>query len=350
MFALIRRNRHPTRLRHLVKALYKSVPPRSPVAGRMPSHHILCAGTYSPVFARLAAESALAACPPELRADFRLFIHVDGVAGRARTELMSWLSEIPGVELTYGLFGILSRDRIPGKWHQVMINDIVEEFSDEPHLVFLDADFFLLDRAWFDLLSAHLGESVYSVSVGTRSFARFKLGEVEHQAIKTQLFSVNTSLHRRLNLQRSSQDQSAFDSLEKEFPDIHFVIERPDSMISASLRAQALGYRVVNVLDQVAHCHVGGFSHLAYNKFHDYDKPERRVIIVDLVGRARLLSAVLRFFDGCGWGRFVDEKYRANEARMRSFIQSHHTLLELSKTTPPTSNEQAFHELVRRRS
>ncbi|MGL5631140.1 MAG: hypothetical protein ACRDD3_02170, partial [Azovibrio sp.] len=123
MLPWMRKRKSPSFLRHLAQACYRQPLELPLVMGNLPSHHILCAGTYSPVFARLAAESALASCPPELRGELRLFIHVDGVAGRVRADLMDWLREIPGVTLSYGMFGILPGDRIPGKWHQVMLND-----------------------------------------------------------------------------------------------------------------------------------------------------------------------------------------------------------------------------------
>lgn len=44
------------------------------------------------------------------------------------------------MEVTYGMFGILPFDRIPGKWHQVMVNDVVARFQGEKHLAFIDAD------------------------------------------------------------------------------------------------------------------------------------------------------------------------------------------------------------------
>lgn len=350
MLYLIRKNSRPTALRRLVSAIYRDVPPALPVSGVLPSHHILCGGTYSPVFARLAAESALAACPPELRSSFRLFIHMDGIHSGKRAEYRAWLREIEGVEITYGRFGILSRDRIPGKWHQVMVNDIVRDFSAEPHVAFIDADLFLIGPGWFDAVRSRLGDSVFSLTVGQRPFASFAKAGREYQAIRTQLFTVNTSLYRQMNTQRYSKDRRALRSLQQEFPDLKFAVERPDSMITPSLRAQALGHRVTDVRDEVECCHVGGFSHLGSNKFHDFELPQRRKTISGLLGQARLLSTVLKFFDEQGWGKFVDQDYRINEQRMRSFIESHATLRQLSNELPQTTHEKVFAKIVAARS
>lgn len=346
MFALIRKNKRPTALRHLVSALYRDMPVGAPVVGALPSHHILCAGTYSPVFARLAAESALAACPAELRPDFRLFIHVDGIRAGRRADYCAWLKEIPGVEVTYGRFGILSRDRIPGKWHQVMINDIVRDFSTEKNVAFIDADLFMAGHGWFEALQRNLAERVFSVTVGLRPFARFERGGEVFQSIRTQLFTVNTALYRQLNTQRCNKDARAVHGLRTEYPDLHFSIERPDTMIVSSLRAQAQGLAVIDVRDQVRCCHVGGFSHMGYNKFHDFERPDRRQTVTGLLGQARLLSSVLEFFDRQGWGRFVDQGYRLNEQRMRAFIASHAMLQQWSGEIPPTAHEQVFAGIV----
>ncbi len=346
MFSLIRKNARPTALRHLVSAVYRDVPPALPVSGVLPSHHILCGGTYSPVFARLAAESAVAACPPEFRSSLRLFIHMDGIRSGKRGEYREWLGEINGIEITYGRFGILSRDRIPGKWHQVMINDIVRDFAAEPHVAFIDADLFMVGPGWFNAVRSMLGDSVFSLTVGQRPFASFTTAGREYQAIRTQMFTVNTSLYRQLNTQRCNKDRRALRSLWLEFPGLGFAVERPDTMIVPSLRAQALGHTVIDVREDVEHCHVGGFSHLGLNKFHDFECPERRKTISGLVGQARLLSAVLEFFDEQGWGRFVDQDYRVNEHRMRAFIETHATLRQLSYELPPTKHEQAFAKIV----
>ncbi|HSG22539.1 MAG TPA: hypothetical protein VLA64_06215, partial [Azonexus sp.] len=213
MYSLIRRNKRPTALRHLVSALTRDVVSCAKSPTVLPSHHILCAGTYTPVFARLAAESALAACPQHLRRDFRVYVHVDGVAGKVRADLMAWLGEVPGVELTHGLFGILSQDRIPGKWHQVMINDVVKAFRAEPHIAFVDADLFLVDDGWWKAHLPLLSDTLFSVTLGKRSYAKGVRGEQEFAAGKTQLFTVNTRLYQEINRQRFTKDRAAIAGL-----------------------------------------------------------------------------------------------------------------------------------------
>lgn len=346
MLGMMRRNRRPTVLRHLVSALHRDVPPRQPQKSRLPSHHILCAGTYSPVFARLAAEAALAACPPELRRDFRLFIHVDGVASRVRGDLMAWLREIPGVELTYGLFGILSQDRIPGKWHQVMINDIVREFRDEPHLAFIDADLFLVDDAWWNALSGQLADDLYALTVGLRKNSTLTLGSSTFSAIRTNLFSLNTRLHSQLNEQRFNKDGRAAAHLRTEFPNGHLELGNIDTMIGGSLRAQAHGFRVIDVQEQVRHCHIGGFSHLKASKFKDFSNPARLQSIQGLLSQARFLPKVIDYFDHRGWSRLVDAPYRHDVAAMLQYIDSIPELRTLKEALPISAREQIFEEVT----
>lgn len=346
MLGLIRRNRRPTALRHVVSALSRDTSTIVPQKRSAPSHHILCAGTYTPTFARLAAESALAACPAPLRSDFKLYIHVDGVASCVRANLMSWLREVPGVAVTYGLFGILSRDRIPGKWHQVMINDVCREFRSEGHIAFIDADLFVTNGNWWEQCRTHLADDVYSLTVGLRGNSTMELNGHRYTAIRTNLFSLNAELHERLNRQRYNKDQIAVERLQKEFPEARLRLGNIDTMIGSSLRAQAHGYRVIDVAEHVPHCHIGGFSHLKAAKFEDFKKPERRASIEGLLGQARLLPRVIAYFDERGWGGRVDGSYRENVAHMLAFINSHEVLRQLMAELPKTAREQAFEQVT----
>ncbi|MGB0127718.1 MAG: hypothetical protein WBP72_08775 [Rhodocyclaceae bacterium] len=346
MYGLIRRNRRPTLLRRLVSAAQKDLPPA--VAAEpttLPSHHIFCAGTYTPVFARLAAETALAACPTELRPDFRLFIHVDGVASDQRADLLAWLREIPGAEVTYGLFGILSHDRIPGKWHQVMINDVVRQFRQEAHLAFIDADLFIDGRAWWDVGRETLAPDVYSISAGIRGNRHLDIDGRTFFPIKTNLFTLNTGLHLSLNEQRFNKDARALRRLGREFPAAALVAPNVDTLIAGSLRAQAHGLRVIDVDDRVDYCHVGGFSHLRINKFHGFDAPQNRATIEAWISRLRLLSRVLDLFLTRGWERFIDRDYRKNIAEARTFVAATPLLQELTETVEPTRHERVFERL-----
>lgn len=346
MYALMRRNRRPGPLRHLVGALQRQAPADLGTAvGRLPSHHIFCAGTYTPVFARLAAEAALAACPAELRGDFRLFIHVDGVASRVRPELLAWLREIPGVEVTYGLFGILSRDRIPGKWHQVMINDVVRLFRREPHLAFVDADLFVAGEAWWRLCQTELNDGVYALSAGIRNNRHLDVDGRRLFPIKTNLFTLNTAAHLALNEQRFNKDARALTRLAREFPAATLAAPNVDTLIAGSLRAQARGLAVIDVDDRVDYCHVGGFSHLRINKFQGFDAPENRPVIEAWLVRLRLLGRVLDLFLARGWAPFIDAGYRRNVEEARAFVAAQPLLRQWIEALPPTRHEGVFDRL-----
>jgi len=346
MFGLIRRNRRPTVLRRLVSALQREAPDDlGKTRTRLPSHHIFCAGTYTPVFARLAAEAAIRACPAEFLADFRLFIHVDGVAGRVRANLMAWLRELAGVEVTYGLFGILAQDRIPGKWHQVMINDVVREFCNEPHLAFIDADLFLDGQAWWRDCLIHLDEQTFALSAGLRKNRCMTLDGKSFFPIKTNLFTLNSALHRQLNQQRFNKDAQALTRLRNEYPHASLVAPNIDTMIAASLRAQAHGFRVVDIDDRLAYCHVGGFSHLSTNKFYGFDAPENRPTIEAWLVRLHLLSRVLEHFLVQGWEEFIDKDYRDKIKKAQAFVASNPFLDGLMRTLASNRHEQVFEQL-----
>lgn len=346
MRGLIRRNRAPTPLRHLVSLLQRELPPLSgaPIPVQPPSHHIFSAGTYTPVFARLAAETALKACPEELRRDFRLYIHVDGVAASVRPDLMAWLREIPGVEVTYGLFGILPFDRIPGKWHQVMVNDVVRHFRQEKHLAFIDADLFVQDATWWNLCRQHLNDDLYALTVGLRPKSTLLLDERHYVAMRTNLFTLNTRLHLELNQQRYTKDERALAWLAKEFPSGKLDVNAMDSLIGGSLRAQAHGYQVLDV--EVPHCHIGGFSHLKAGKFKDYQNPERQASIRGLLGQARFLPKVIAYFDRRGWANFVEPGYRRDVGEMLAYIDSIGPLREMMQGLSLTPREAMFDTIV----
>jgi hypothetical protein len=351
MFALIRRNRRPTVLRRLLSAVQRDAPDDlGRTVSRLPSHHILCAGTYTPVFARLAAEAAIRACPAQLRPDFRLFIHVDGVAGRSRANLMAWLREVPGVEVTYGLFGILAQDRIPGKWHQLMINDLVREFSNEPHLAFVDADLFVSGQAWWNDCLSRLGDDVFALSAGLRENRCMSIDGRSFFPIKTNLFTLNTAAHGELNQQRFSKDARALALLRKEYPRSSLVAPNIDSMIAVSLRAQARGLQVIDIDERIDYCHVGGFSHLSTNKFLGFEAPENRPVIEAWLVRLRLLTRVLNHFLAQGWGIFVDRDYRGKIEQAQAFVAANPFLDGLMRTVATNRHEQVFEQLFPRSS
>lgn len=350
----MRKNRAPTPLRYVFQWLFRQdlpLPDNSLPQCKLPSHHILCAGTYSPVFARLAAESAMASCPESLRPYLRIYIHVDGVKASQRADLMSWLGEIPGVELTYGLFGIYSGDYIPGKWHQVMVNDVVGNFSSEEHIAFLDADLFLVDSSWWDICQTELqggadSGDIYSLSVGLRKNHAISLDQKKFSSIRTNLFTLNTRLHKELNQQRYSKDERAGRRLSQEFPSAELTLGTMDSMVCGSLRAQAHGYRVIDVENYVPHCHIGGFSHLKASKFANYQSEARRPFIAGLLGQARFLPRVIQYFDERGWSARVEGEYRLRVNEMLHYLHSVPELDSWMNSLPVTSREEIFERVI----
>jgi hypothetical protein len=339
---ILRKIRRPTALRHLVRRLYgqKEAVPLN--LGSFPSQHIICAGAYSPVFARLAAESALAACPAELRPDFKLYVHVDGVSMDKRRELVAWLREVPGLEITEGLFGITSRDKIPGKWHQTTINDVVKVFSNEKHLGFIDADLFLSGTSWFDLCSNHLVDDLYGLCAALRP-SSMTLDGRDFYGMTTSLFTVNTAAHLALNQQRFNKDMRAIDMLREEFPAANIAIKPAmDTMIGGSLRAQAHGLRVEDIDPDVEYCHVGGFSHLRADKFSDQGS---EYSVDTWLARFRVMVRVLALFDKRGWEKYVETGYRHNIDTAMARIKGDADLSRRFESAVPSRDELVFNKL-----
>jgi hypothetical protein len=250
------------------------------------------------------------------------------------------------VEVTYGMFGILPFDRIPGKWHQVMVNDVVARFQGEKHLAFIDADLFVQDDRWWQQCRQHLADDVYALTVGLRPKSTLTLGEQHYVAMKTNLFTLNTQAHLELNRQRYTKDNRAMELLRREFPKGQLNVNAVDSLIGGSLRAQAHGYKVLDVEAEVPHCHIGGFSHLKAGKFKDYQNPERKDSVRGLLGQARFLPKVIAYFDHRGWGSYVEAGYRRDVGQMLAYIDSIAPLREMMLSLPMTPRETMFETIV----
>jgi len=312
----------------------------------LPSHHILCAGPYTVPFARLAAESALASCPAELRSQLSMYIHVDAVAKPLRQKVVTWLGEIPGVRVTYGLFGIRPGDRIPGKWHQTMVNDVVDFCAHEEHIAFIDADLFIDGPAWWDVVSRAQAADVYAFSVGMRDTRTLVHAGRVFSAIKTNLFALNTELHRRFNPQRFTKDFAAQDRLLRQLPGGRLDIGRGiDSMVLGSLAAQAHGYRVVDLDGQIPHCHVGGFSHIKPEKFSGKGGISQEETDIWLC-RVRLINRVIDYMRQRDWLGYLDPEHLAIVAETSALVDASAALRDRLPQLPMTSHETAFENVL----
>lgn len=318
----------------------------APAVAGMPSHHILCAGPYTVPFARLAAESAIASCPPELRSRLVLYIHVDAVAEPLRTKVIEWLGEIPGVRVTYGLFGIRPGDRIPGKWHQTMVNDVVNLCAHEEHIAFIDADLFIDGPAWWETVSRQLEATIYSLSVGMRDTRTLTCSGQVFSGIKTNLFTLNTAVHRRYNPQRFTKDFTAQDRLVRELPGAELDIGRGiDSMVLGSLAAQARGYRVVDLDNCIPHCHVGGFSHIKPEKFTGRGGASAEQTDIWLC-RVRLINRVIDYMRERDWLGYLDPEHLNIVAETSALVAGRPDLRERLPQLPLTSHETAFENVL----
>jgi len=340
-------SKRPSPLRHLWRFQQRrNWADHSPALAGMPSHHILCAGPYTVPFARLAAESAIASCPLELRSRLALYIHVDAVAEPLRTKVIEWLGEIPGVRVTYGLFGIRPGDRIPGKWHQTMVNDVVDLCAHEEHIAFIDADLFIDGPAWWEAVSQQLEAGIYSLSVGMRDTRTLTCSGQVFSGIKTNLFTLNTAVHRQYNPQRFTKDFAAQDRLVRELPGAELDIGRGiDSMVLGSLAAQARGYRVVDLDNCIPHCHVGGFSHIKPEKFTGRGGASLEQTDIWLC-RVRLINRVIDYMRTRDWLGYLDPEHLNIVAETSALVDGRPDLRERLPQLPLTSHETAFENVL----
>lgn len=341
-------SKKPSPLRHVLRQWHRSSWPgtESVSPGQMPSQHILCAGPYTVPFARLAAEAALASCPEAWRGELKLHIHVDSVHRSLRDKVLAWLAEVPGVSVSYGLFGIPVGDIIPGKWHQAMINRVVEYFPEEAHLGFIDADLFIDGPAWWEAVRGELTGDTYALSVGMRDTRTLVLDGRSFSAMKTNLFTLNTALHARFNRQRFNKDIAAIEQSAKMILGARFDVGRGlDTMVQASLVAQASGYRLIDLDGRIPHCHVGGFSHIKPEKFMDKGNLSQEVIDTWLC-RVRLINRVIGHMRECDWLGYLDPGHVNIVAETSALVEARPDLRGRLPQLPLTSHETAFENVL----
>lgn len=337
-------SKKPSPFRHVLRQWHRSSwPVKEPVSpSQIPSQHILCAGPYTVPFARLAAEAALASCPEAWRGELKLHIHVDSVHRSLRDKVLAWLAEVPGVSVSYGLFGIPVGDIIPGKWHQAMINRVVEHFAGEAHLGFIDADLFIDGPAWWEAVRGELSADTYALSVGMRDTRTLVLDGRSFSAMKTNLFTLNTVLHARFNRQRFNKDIAAIEESAKMIPGARFDVGRGlDTMVQASLVAQASGYSLLDLDGRIPHCHVGGFSHIKPEKFMDKGNLSQEVIDTWLC-RVRLINRVIGHMRERDWLGYLDPGHLAIVAATSAVVGARSDLLARQEELPLTAHEMAF--------
>lgn len=298
-----------------------------------PPFHILCAGPYSVAFARLCAEMIHLHCPEAHRPGLRTYIHLDGLKKDAMALAASWLRECPHTSVTCGLFGIRPGERIPGYWHQKMVNKVAEAFAFEPELAIIDADAFLVDDSWWKFpfrADERLGYRTW----GLRGKRGFVLGASHHAPINTILFSFRPGFHTAVNRQAFTKDESALKHLQHEFPGLQAELQRGiDSMMAASIRAQLLGFRIDDLKPHIGLCHVGGFSHIKPSKLSAEKEAGR---LATWCQRVRLNLRVLNFMDRLGWNTQIDGDYRQNVKK------THHLLVQADLQAPESEDERLF--------
>lgn len=308
------------------------------------SHHIFCAGDRTIPYARLSAMCIYWYCPEYLRANLKIYIHLDGLSVDVN-ETAEWLTQVPCTETTIGLFGIKANETVSGKFHQAMINTIAKLFSHESVIAFIDADCFLIDHSWHEATFEHDPSLDYSHIPGFKGETIAVYQNRQYRKMRTTLFTLTPSLHNSICEQKFNQDRSAYEKLPKEFPDVHFeTIKQMDTMVSSSLKAQLLGYQIKSLGRAIRFIHVGGFSYMPSKKLQQF---KTRLERLDMwLNRLRLNTRVLEFFYQLGWENRVSPSYAFRIEEMMKLTQSDSFLVERISTLPKSSPEKKFQQIL----
>ena len=355
---------------------------------RICSHHICCMGDLTIPYAKLAARCLEEFCPPELRDDLRIFIHLDALSDPPAAA--EWLRS-PRTEVTTGMIGLAAGTYIPGRYHQVMFNRVSEEFAAERTIAFVDADLFLVDASWFAVAQTHDPERHYARSCGFRGDNRLV---VTHRgswlrSISTKLFTLTPSIHNDLHPQRHNADNEALGALQARFPDISVSLRAPhvDSMMVSSVEAQLRGLEVVDVSGKVNAAHIGSISSMRAQKIRTVTARLRATGMLHLSGgrelglralaragrggwlpaslktrvrdamnlslrldswlsRVRLNARALDLPRSLGWGAWIDSQYEAQIQEMAQAIARDKYCSGRQRNMPATPDEIAFSRLV----
>ncbi len=284
----------------------------------LPSHHIFCGGDYCVPFARLAAHCLNYYCPVELRPMLRIYIHVDGLTKLNDSKVCAWFSELPQTWVINRAFGIKNPKKIPGHWHQIMVNMTAQRFSVEDNITIVDADFFLTSSRWFSIAEG-IQQDDFSLSYELRTDRTVELNNQQFHGIRTHFFTIKPTLHSSINTQRFTKDEKALSSFQARYPHVEFYMRKAlDSMVISSLEAQLLGYAVHDIKDKMDGLHIGGVSHINTKKLANTLEPSMRHAWLE---RLLLHRATLALFDQLGWDNFVDPLYRRRIADFDARIE-----------------------------
>jgi hypothetical protein len=307
-------------------------------------HHILCAGPHTVPFARMCAECLVRSCPEAERDSLRIYVHVDGLRPKEIDGACRWLSEVPRTIPRWARFGIKPKETIPGRWHQRMVNRIVNDFAWEPLICFVDADFFLADDSWWQMSLDFQKDSLFAISHGLRANRQMVFGSQVYSAMKTQFFVLWPAEFLSVNSQGFTRDEDSLESLASEFPQAQLRMDKGiDSMVVGSLRAQALGWKVRDIEPGMNACHVGGFSHIKPEKFNS----QKLEIRERWARRVRLMESVYAFMEELGWADFFDPGNMKQLRETRAHVARHEVLEQMIRTLAPTRNELAFEDVRR---
>lgn len=321
----------------------------------LPSHHIVAFRPATVPFARLAARCLCHFCPKERREHFKIFIHADKFPADEKDSLIAFLSEEPNVTVTYGIGsfppdrriltkrGFKWRDMSPAPGgHQRGINNVIQLFSGEERIAFVDADLFLVDDAWFTEIADQRNPREYAITRGQRQES-VSSGNDTFLAIRTELFCLHVGFQKAINLQRENIDQDGYAALLHRFPAARIDLPRLDTMLLDSLHAQLVGYSIRNVERDDMAVHIGGISHLNRAYLQDPKGTGTDFLPDSLwIRRLRLHLRTITLFEALGWNLFIAREYSDRIKDIQAAVIADPRLSSLMSSVPISWDERGF--------
>jgi hypothetical protein len=336
-----------------------------------------------------AAECLWHHCPEQLRGELRVIVGVFALSGPLEEEAESFLKQMPCVSVLWnpvkvplGIFNLppgvtrhrlsrafglvrrgLDRVGVPPGWQTrltPMIHDhlglylqeylihICRVHGQRSEVGIIDADFFVWDGSFFDVLRAGLEPDTFAAGWLERYDDGATLDGKNVFPVGSECFLIQPKKFNELNWQVGTIDRQLQTRLLTRRPGIAFQRDMVDTLYQACWEAQFAGLKITYPFRGMKTCHVGGFGHADASYIRDSlarGTPDGEASAQFWIQRIRLNERVAsalarRYGDGpitAGLGK-IHERAGA--------LWQNEVILRLADKTPPSEDEVLFEKIL----